>query len=173
MRGSHFIKGWCKTQQCVTLSSAEAELVAMTKTAAELFGIISMLVDLGEASTSSYRPDSGSAVGSTAGPVGHLVGVLCGDSSAAIAVSQRRGCGKLRHIHIGQLWIQEKVLNNEVTVKKVLGEENPADLTTKHANEVKCQKYCTSMSMRLKEGRAKVGLKVQQGASKGYDAQVV
>ena len=48
MRGSHFYKGWCKTQQCVTISSAEAELVASNKTAADVLGIISMLVDLGE-----------------------------------------------------------------------------------------------------------------------------
>ena len=29
MRGTHFLKAWSCTQQCVTLSSAEAELVAM------------------------------------------------------------------------------------------------------------------------------------------------
>ena len=31
------------------------------------------------------------------------------DSSAALAISNRRGSGKLRHIAIGLLWIQEKV----------------------------------------------------------------
>ena len=31
MKGTHFLTGWARTQNCVTLSSAEAELVAMTK----------------------------------------------------------------------------------------------------------------------------------------------
>ena len=39
MVGEHFLKGWARTQNNVTLSSAEAELVAMVKTAAELIGI--------------------------------------------------------------------------------------------------------------------------------------
>ena len=47
LRGRHLLKGWSKTQQCVTLSSAEAELVAMNRAAAELLGILSLLVDLG------------------------------------------------------------------------------------------------------------------------------
>ena len=52
-------------------------------------------------------------------PGQELVGVVCGDSSAAIAISQRRGCGKLRHIRVGELWIQEKILEKELEVKKV------------------------------------------------------
>ena len=65
------------------------------------------------------------------------MGVVCGDSSAAIAVAQRKGCGKLRHIRIGQLWIQERVNEKDLDLRKVLGEQNPADLMTKHVNEKK------------------------------------
>ena len=103
LRGSHFVKAWSKTQQCVTLSSAEAELVAMNKASSELLGIIAMLVDLGEVSVSSCQSDSASGCVLRPGVAGSLTGVVCGDSRAAIAVSQRRCCGKLRHIHIGQL----------------------------------------------------------------------
>ena len=53
------------------------------------------------------------------------------DSSAALAVSQRGGCGKLRHVRIGHLWVQERVAMRELTVSKVLGTENPADIFTK------------------------------------------
>ena len=31
------------------------------------------------------------------------------DSSAAIGVAHRRGHGKLRHVRVGLLWIQERV----------------------------------------------------------------
>merc|ERR1712078_958786 len=47
MIGGHFIKGWARTQNHVTLSSAEAELLALVKCSAELMGIRSMLKDIG------------------------------------------------------------------------------------------------------------------------------
>ena len=46
--GEHLIKAWSKTQASVTLSSAEAELVAMCKLAAEMIGIGSLAADLGK-----------------------------------------------------------------------------------------------------------------------------
>ena len=104
----------------MSLSSAEAELVAMNKAAAELLGIIAMLVDLGEGSIRSRQPDSVSGCPVRPDATGMLTGVVCGDSSAAIAVAQRRGCGKLRHIHIGQLWIQERIQEKELAVAEFL-----------------------------------------------------
>ena len=32
---------------------------------------------------------------------------LCGDSTAAIGICQRRGLGKLRHVAVYDLWIQD------------------------------------------------------------------
>ena len=84
--GTHFLKGWSRTQQCITLSSAEAELVAMCKLLAELIGLLSMLKDLGETRT----------------------GTVLADFTAALAIADRKGSGKLRHINISLLWIQEK-----------------------------------------------------------------
>ena len=46
--GEHFLKAWSKTQASVTLSSAEAELVAMCKLAAEMIGMGSLAADLGQ-----------------------------------------------------------------------------------------------------------------------------
>ena len=94
-----------------------------------------------------------------------LQGVLCGDSSAAIAISNRRGCGKLRHIHVGELWIQEKVHNKGLFMKKVDGVANPADLFTKHLAADKSSSCCSSLSCRPRMGRAEKGLHVQV---KGY-----
>ena len=65
-------------------------------------------------------------------------GVLCGDSSAAIAISNRRVCGKLRHIHVGELWIQECLQSKEFKLEKVDGVANPADFFTKHLSSDKC-----------------------------------
>ena len=45
---NNFIKGWSKTRSNITLSSAEAELLAMCKLAAEVIGIGSLAADLGK-----------------------------------------------------------------------------------------------------------------------------
>ena len=78
MIGSHFIKGWARTQNHVTLSSAEAELVALVKCSAELLGAKSMMRDFGVEKN----------------------GVIYADSSAALAIAKRKGAGKLRHINV-------------------------------------------------------------------------
>ena len=110
MIGSHFIKGWARTQNHVTLSSAEAELVAMVKCSAELLGAKCMMRDFGV--------EKGE--------------VIYADSSAALAIAKRKGAGKLRHINTSCLWIQERQGSKELELRKVLGTENPADLMTKH-----------------------------------------
>ena len=53
------------------------------------------------------------------------------DSSAAKAVGSRRGLGKLRHIELKYLWVQELVRDGRVRLGKVKGEENVADHLTK------------------------------------------
>ena len=110
MIGGHFIKGWSRTPNHVTMSAAEAELFAMVKCAAELLGVRSMLGDFGVESE----------------------GVIYADSSAALAIAKRKGAGKLRHININCLWIQERQNAKDLELRKVLGTENPADLMTKH-----------------------------------------
>ena len=44
-----------------------------------------------------------------------VIGRVYADSTAALAIAKRKGCGKLRHINIGELWIQEKVQQNELS----------------------------------------------------------
>ena len=83
MIGDHFIKGWSRTQNHVTTSSAEAELIALVKCTAESLGIKSMAQDWGQ----------------------NLGVTLYADSSAALAIAKRKGAGKLRHINVSSLWI--------------------------------------------------------------------
>ncbi len=53
------------------------------------------------------------------------------DSSAAIGICRRSGIGKVRHLAVAQLWVQDLVRGKQVRLHKVLGTENPADLMTK------------------------------------------
>ena len=139
MIGSHFIKYWARTPKHVTTSSAEAELVALVKCSAELLGARGMMRDLGV--------EKG--------------GVVYGDSSAALAIAKRKGAGKLRHISISCLWIQEIQGTKQLELRKVLGTENPADMMTKHLPRQPLDKCMGQLNQHRARGRAKAGLDVQ------------
>ena len=53
-------------------------------------------------------------------------------SSAAIGICGRQGIRKVRHLECTSWWIQQRIRHRELEVRKIAGEENPADLYTKH-----------------------------------------
>lgn len=144
MIGSHLIKGWARTQNNATLSSAEAELVAMVKCTSECMGIRSLLRDCGM----------------------EMSGTAFADSSAALAIAKRKGAGKLRHIHVSALWIQDAQDRGETEFKKILGTQNPADLMTGYLTREKIDMCLEKIIQERREGRASKGLELQ-GASSG------
>ena len=108
MLGSHCIKHWPSTQASVALSSGETEFARVVRGAGQGLGYKALLQDLGvEARLRAWT-----------------------DSSAAIGICNRQGLGKLRHLDTHTLWIQQAVRTGRVDLRKVLGEENPADLLT-------------------------------------------
>ena len=141
MIGSHFIKSWSRTQKCVTLSSGEAELVAMTKVTAEAIGLQALLLDWGVKVSAKIHADS----------------------TAALAIANRKGSGKLRHINVGMLWLQEKRAQDIVDYLKIEGAENPADLMTKHVSPAIMQKMCFKVNGVFRAGRAEQSLHVSKG----------
>ena len=82
------------------------------------------------------------------------------DSSAALAVTQRKGNGKLRHVRIGQMWVQQMAEEEELTYSKVKGEDNPADVCTKHLNRGKLDWLLPMTNLHQREGRADLALQV-------------
>ena len=136
MRGLHHIKSWSSTQKRATLSSAEAELGALVKTACEAIGLMQMTAGLGREVSAEV-----------------LV-----DSTAALAVTQRKGSGKMRHVRIGQLWVQEVAEKEELKFSKVLGTENPADACTKHLTGNKLENFTQMVGMMDRDGRSDLGL---------------
>ena len=139
MLGSHLLKSWSATQKNITLSSGEAELVAAVKMGSELIGITQLAADWGM----------------------QLAGKIFVDSSAAIGTAQRRGNGKLRHVRVGDLWIQEKVEEGELQLTKVWGEENPADAMTKNVSGDKLRKFVQKCSQGYFAGRADESLQLK------------
>ena len=82
---------------------------ASVKAAAELIGLRSLAKDLGW-------------------NVGLQLKI---DSSSAKAITSRLGAGKVRHLEVRFLWLQEVTRNKQLQVVKVRGKANPADVLTK------------------------------------------
>ena len=107
--GEHILKTYSSTQPTVSLSSGEAEFYGVVRASGAALGQQSLFADLGV-------------------PLDVRVWT---DSSAAMGICTRQGLGKLRHIDTQTLWIQEKVRMKQITLRKVLGDVNPADLLIK------------------------------------------
>ena len=131
MRGGHLLKHWSSTQQTFALSSGEAELKGIVKGAAEGMGMQNIAKDL-----SIYYDIH-----------------LYTDSSAAMGMVARKGMGEVRHIEVGELWIQDAVRNNVLTVNKGKGEDNPADILTKDIEQGLIHKHCHGMRLVPEGGR--------------------
>ena len=63
MIGSHMVKSWSATQKNITLSSAEAELIAAVKMSTELIGLTQLLEDWGAVTKGTVHVDSTAAIG--------------------------------------------------------------------------------------------------------------
>ena len=57
--------------------------------------------------------------------------VVVVDSSAAVGMVNRSGVGRVRHLDVKDLWVQERVKRGFFTIVRVPGDSNPADVATK------------------------------------------
>ena len=110
MLGSHLLSSWSCTQSQISLSSEEAEFYGVVRAAGTGLGFKALLTDLGV----------------------HLPLRVWTDSTATMGICGRQGLGKLRHVDTQCLWIQQRVRDGSIELRKVRGEVNPADLFTKH-----------------------------------------
>ncbi len=85
---------------------------------------------------------------------------LVTDASAALAISQREGLGKLKHINVQWLWIQDVQKRGNVYYNKIPGTENPADAMTKYLTKPILDKHTKAMGFKYEMGQADHSLKV-------------
>ena len=139
MRGGHCIKHWSTTQTTVALSSGEAELGGICRGASHGLGLQSIAEDLG---------------------ISLDLEVLT-DATAAIGICRRRGLGRIRHLHVADLWVQDRLRKGDFRLTKVLGTENPADMLTKHVPRDILRKHMERVNIFAEEGRAKSAPTIQ------------
>ena len=62
----------------------------------------------------------------------------------------RSGLGRLRHVDVGHLWIQDAVKSKRIGVQKVLGTQNVADLMTKYLDKSTIDRHMDKMGFEFK-----------------------
>ena len=105
----NWIHSYARTQKNITLSSTEAEYVALVSGASE--GLLLKAA------------------------VEHLTGeqvklVIYGDNSSSIAIAQKEGVGKLKHLSGRLLWLQQRQ-SKDLDVRKLDTATNPSDIGAK------------------------------------------
>ena len=129
--GDHTVKSWSSTQSIIALSTGEAELYAINKSAATALGLQSLLNDLGVS----------------------LDIKIFTDASTGKSIASRKGLGKVRHISVNELWIQDKVSSKALQIIKIKNKFNPADLMTKHLSREEIRQIMDGLDHRHLTGR--------------------
>ena len=129
---TRLIKSWATTQTAIEISSGEAEYYGVVKGACWAVGIVSLLQDL----------------------IGRRSNVrVSTDSSAARGIAMRRGVGKVRHLEVRTLCLQDQVDCGIVQVAKIAGQTNPADVCTKYLDKRRLQEMLSLLLLCFTSGR--------------------
>ena len=116
---------WCRTQPIVTQSSCESELLALNTGAVEGKLVISILAEI------NLHPEL----------------VLFSDSASGTAAVERRGLGRMRHINIKELWLQDEIREKRLSIRRVASSVNMADAFTKPLPRPKFQQLLQALGM--------------------------
>ena len=130
--GKHCIRSYSSTQAIIALSSGEAEYYGCVKAASVALGMRAMYRDFGQDIKVHVNTDA----------------------STAKAIATRKGLGKIRHMAVHLLWLQERVSVNDVAIHKILGSANPSDILTKYVSRDLLERFMKFMSLHAESGRA-------------------
>ena len=145
--GSHLLETQVASQPVVALSSGEAEFYAIGRGAASAIMMRQFYQQCGIEVASKVHSDS----------------------NAGRAIATRIGSGKVRHLQIRDLWVQERVRLGELQLGRVDTESNRSDLGTKHLDGKRVLKLLEMSNLRLltKGLAAGVGVTFTEAAEHG------
>ena len=119
MFGDHALKAYTQKQKIIARSGAEAELYSAALGPSESKGIVSLLRDLGY----EMKP------------------VLAIVAKATEHILRWQGTGKLKHIDVAYLWMQDEIRSKWLRVRRVKSEENVAYFETKTLSKAVIAKH--------------------------------
>ena len=126
------LKSWSSTQSTIAKSSGEAEYYALARAAAEGLALKALMQDLGW-------------------DVKVRVWV---DASVAKSIASRTGLGKVRHMEVVYLWVQEAVKLRKIEVRKIRGDTNPSDVLTKPKSFQEQQPKLAFVGVSVRRGKS-------------------
>ena len=141
MAGRHLLRFSSTTQTVVSLRAGESEFYALVRGASIILGAVAMAKDLGATLKARMRYDA----------------------TAGAGIANRRGVGRVRHLHTPSLWIQRHVQDGTIELSKVDGDRNWADLGTKHLDGKKMWMCANGMGIVRRDGQSALSLKVCGG----------
>lgn len=116
----------CRGQAVRAQSSAEAEAYAAVMGAKEAIHLQELLAWMGEPVRIRLRMDS----------------------SAGRSVLLRRGVGRIRHLEVKVLWIQDETARGRLLIDKVPGDQNTADIGTKPLGQEAFERHRGGLGLR-------------------------
>ena len=137
MLGGHWIKSSATTQKGISLSSGESEFHGIVKSACFGLGFRTLLHDWA---------------------VGISVQLMV-DATAGKGIAERRGVGKVRHLHASLLWVQKVVEKRELAIRKIPRAQNVADLGTHFVDTATMWAHLTNLGFERREGQSRIALK--------------
>ena len=138
MVGSHLLSSSSTTQTVIATSSWESEFYAAVKTASRVLGGAAMANNL------AFFLDPRVMI----------------DASAVKGIALRLGVGKVRHLHVSTLWLQQAVHTRRLRLQKQLGKEKVADLGAKHLAAPVLEHCIQLAGMRALQGKSAKGLRM-------------
>ena len=102
------------------MSSGEAEFYIIVKGASMGLGMQALVRDLG----------------------GKAQVIVLTDATTGKSLASRRGLGKVRHIEVAELWVQQAVRDERIQIRQTKGTFNTADMFTKHLGRQKNRSLC-------------------------------
>ena len=82
--------------------------------------------------------------------------VVKSDAVAAIGIVKRQGLGRVRHLAVADLWVQQRSKRGEVSYVKLEGRRNPSDILTKAVDGETLARHVEALGMTFREGRNEV-----------------
>ena len=134
-------ESWSATQAIVALSTGEAEPYGVVTGAGVLTGAVSLARDLAL----------------------DVRAVPRANSSAAKGIAPRRGLGKVKHVDVRNLWIQDVVRPGRIGIVKIPGGGNAADVLTKYLDGPAVSRCMRRLGCVVEGGRRKLAPDVKSG----------
>ncbi|CAE7252169.1 unnamed protein product [Symbiodinium natans] len=106
------LASYVRSPRSVALSSGESEYVAMVSGGSELVYLKDCLNYL---TKNAYD----------------LEAIMRSDSAAARGISQRMGCGRVRHLDCPMMWVQSSIKEGVLKASAIARARNPADIGTR------------------------------------------